>query len=337
VTFSIHDTDPRLVIDTPTLAGLLDAVLALDSRLGNIAPSADHLKQIVDCTGRRAWYVIEALHRASRPGVGRRGKPEDSPIFLDNVRTAGKQCWATFALGDARLVGLANPSPHVDGTLTITSMQADPQTWRAEAASATVARIKRILGLMVALAGRLPGRYVSFNNDGSGNSLSQFHVTVNRCPQGIDEWPVDRAIARHAHRGRNGRLILGPEGEYPVPTIVISGPDEAVVERMSQVIAEWDTQPDRTGNVIARRRPAEQAVTAVFWPRSRAWRYAPGFRSGEIAFMELSGCFVASNQDDVASIDCGKYDYRHFWRVLRAVADHRAFEFAEYSNSKQSL
>lgn len=328
VEFQFDDADPRLGTLTPTLVGLMDAVVSLDSSLGQVAPAAPYLRQIVKTSGGGAWYVVVAPHRAGRPRAGNGGRPEDSPIFLDNVRTLGKQSWATFTLGDAHLVALANPSPHLPGTVTLTRSSLDVQSWRASGRSPDAGRIRAVAALMVAIADNAPGRYVSFNNEGSGNSLSQFHVSVNAYPVGVHAWPVERVIADQAGRARDGWLVLGTRGEYPVPTIVVSGRLDELVDRLASVIGEWDTQPDRTGNIVVRRTNTNEA-TAIFWPRSRAWRHAPGFHSGEIGFMELSGCFVLSDDRDTANVDSGRYGYRHFWNVLRAVADDRAFAFAD--------
>ena len=66
-------------------------------------------------------------------------------------------------------------------------------------------------------------------------------------------------------------------------------------------------------------------VTALFWPRISTWRRAPGFESGEIAVLELAGYFILSHENDLAGVANGTYGYRHFWRVLRLIADRRAF------------
>jgi hypothetical protein len=326
---AIQDADLRMKVDrTTTLAALLDIVVGLDTRLGNIAVSVCDMRQVVDPKGRDAWYVVNAQHRAKRPGVDRSLQPEDSPILLDNVRAVGKQCWASFRLGDTPLVVLANPSPHVTGTVTIASLHADPQTWRADDARATPKRVRSVASLMTALAEHLPGRYVSFNNDGSGNSLSQFHISVNRHPEGVDELPIERAISLHRGHRSGGTWVLGLHDEYPLPTIVVAGNGSEVSHALAAAIVGWDTQPDRTGNVLVRA-TAGGEIVATFWPRTRTWRRAPGFRSGEIAFMELSGCFVISNRADFAAVECGRYDYNHFWLVLQGVADRRAYDFAE--------
>jgi hypothetical protein len=223
------------------------------------------------------------------------------------------------------LVAYANPKPHMPGTVLITKIEADLQTWRADSPAATLARIRDLAKLLVALSGHLPDRYISFNNMYAGHSLNQWHVSVNTPPLGIEHWPVEQQIKREMFRSREGLLALGGSNSYPTPVFAAIGKPDSVAEKLVDAIVDWDTVPEATGNLTVVQHSQSGLMTGLFWPRVSTWRRAPGFQSGEIASLELAGYFLLSHESDLAGVASGKYSYWHFWRVLRSVADPRAF------------
>jgi len=212
------------------------------------------------------------------------------------------------------------------GTILITKVAEDLQTWRTGCRASTLRRIRELSGLLVELSTCVPGRYVSFNSLGAGHSLSQWHVSVNRPPHGLEKLPIEQNVELQSSRSRKGLLSLGQSDGYPVPVFIAIGPGEYITNGSCNVIADWDTLPAATGNLMVTKSQSGEMFTGLFWPRITLWRRAPGFRSGEIAALELSGYFPLSDEIDLAGVADGRYDYRHFWKALHATADQRAFD-----------
>jgi hypothetical protein len=91
-------------------------------------------------------------------------------------------------------------------------------------------------------------------------------------------------------------------------------------------INAWATVPERTGNFLVRT-DGTGVTTAFFWPRLPCWRRAPGWRSGEISFLELAGFFLVSDAEDERAVASGDIDHAHLWRVLVSISDEEAFAF----------
>jgi hypothetical protein len=198
----------------------------------------------------------------SRKGAGQTACPRDSPIFFGSVRAAGRQCWVRFESASAELVALANPNPHLPGTVNVTTAWEHPQLLRLSASSGKDATSGAWTDLAVALSEDLPGRYVSFNGPWAGNSLDQFHFSVNNPPEGMGLLPIEDAINRE--RAKDPRAVMALNS-YPAAAVVFVGKPTRVAEQIARAIESWMSTPQRTGNGMVR--SVDGITTAVFWPR----------------------------------------------------------------------
>jgi hypothetical protein len=211
------------------------------------------------------------------------------------------------------------------GTVLITKVAEDLQSWRGSSPGETGKRVEALLELLLNLSLYLPAWRLSYNNIHSGQSLSQWHVCANVLPPGVEQLPVEREVEQHAVGKRDVVFALSECRNYPVPVFAAIGRHPYVVENVARAVCDWDLLPEATGNLMVHD-PGNGLSTGLFWPRVTTWRRAPGFRSGEIAVLELAGYFILSHKGDLTALASGKHMYRHFWSVLRSVADRRAFD-----------
>lgn len=197
-----HDARLNPAAMTSFIAAL-DHLADTDYALGNVAKALPDIVPIPWPGGANEWLVNRQPHRASRPGAsGKILRPRDAPIFLGNVLARGNQCWLRFRIGEVELVALSNPNPHLQRTITVTTLAEEHQTWRGANPVATRERIRKISGLAIALAAASPRRYVSFNGPYAGNSLPQFHFCLNQLPDSVAHFPIERVATVSARQPR---------------------------------------------------------------------------------------------------------------------------------------
>jgi hypothetical protein len=320
---SSHDARLNPAAMTSFIAAL-DHLFDTDYGLGNVVEAVPDIVPIPWSAGGNEWLLNRQPHRARRPGGdGRILRPRDAPIFLENVLARGKQCWLRFRIGEAELVALSNPSPHLKRTITVTTLAEEHQTWRATDRSASREKIRRLSGLAVKLALISPHRYVSFNGSDAGNSLPQFHFCVNQLPESVPRFPIERVTPAV----QSNRLhMIGRCQEYPFACVAIEGSAGYVAQSLSAVIRSWDTESDRTGNFMVRH--DLDTTRAFFWPRMSSLRRSPEFASGEIAFMELSGFLLVSALEDLSALEVGSFSHERVCRILQSVCGREARDFA---------
>jgi hypothetical protein len=233
-----------------------------------------------------------------------------------------RQSWVQLQSdgGQYSLIALANPNSHTteEGGFVITTEELLDQHW------GDASRIARNVRMATLLSSDLPERRISFSSADAGNSLWQFHLNVNRMPKGIRALPIERVFREH--HADAASAAIGLNGDYPAPCLCFRGNAAAVGEKMSKAISGWATAPERTGNFLVRT-DVTGVTTAFFWPRLSCWRRAPGWRSGEISFLELAGFFLVSDAEDERAVASGDIDHAHLWRVLLSISDEEAFAF----------
>lgn len=325
----INQVDDRIpFIGESSLAESFSALVETDTQAGNVSVGTAEWRQIVNTNGRY-WVIKEAPHRANRPGLDQAKPmtPRDAPIFFDNVLAKKQQSWVTLTVEGIELVALTNPNPHLPYGVTLAWRAPERQTWNGGNFEETRARVGMITTVGAALAERLPGSVLGYNNLDAGPSLPQLHLNLGSRPAGMELFPIEGEILSQAAQNQIHVFALDQNREYPAPAVIVRGTADSIADALSSAVLAWATEPGRTGNLMFLGPHHGQPLTGVFWPRVSTWQRAPGFRSGAIAFCELAGLFVVSHPSDIEDVERGAFDYRHFWRVLRSTVSPIAREF----------
>lgn len=317
----INAADPRIAVQPGTpLAEAARLLVQLDRQNGLIADDAEW-RQVPDDM-ERSFVAQKALSRASRPksAPDHPMTPREAPIFIENIVAKGKQGWLQFGIDGREWVALASPQPVLPGAITFTPVDPTFQSWRGNAIECSRNNVYSLIHAGTTLALVLPDSVIGFNNHRAGDSLSQQHLNCGARPVGLDWLAIEQAIMVQQTIEEGVPTLWDNPRLYPVPAVIACGSSEFVTNSLAEAVLKWDTLDGRTGNLLFLGPHLGRPLTGVLFPRVSTWQKAVGFRSGAIAFCELSGVFVVTESDEFDQIERGVFNFNQFWRALRSVA-----------------
>jgi len=311
-------------------SGLATALEALEDQqrdLGFIQDDLDAVKRyrFHDPEDESRFFCVQYNPRRAQrfAGAGRATAPPGTTTindgcFLcrDNIRwqQRGIELGYDIDVGGSKYVAWMNAYPSMPVHTVIATRAHVPQAWCLGKEDGIGFTIGRLLGELVALAGRLPGFIGFYNGEGAGASIpGHMHLQFFKRPENYGRFPLE-AVA-----GEPGHVLPG----YPVAAVCWQGQSRHVVDQACEWIAAW-VEVNKGGplsisaNIFAIADDESGPMRLYFVPRDQMRSHSPEM-AGAVGGLEILGELVFSEAEEKARLDRGQVDYRTVERILAAV------------------
>jgi hypothetical protein len=263
---------------------------------------------------RRAQRFTGAGRTTARPGT----TTINNGCFLcrDNIRwqQRGIELGYDIDVGTSKYVAWMNAFPLMPVHTVIATKAHVPQAWCFGKEDRIAFTIDRLLGDLVALAGRLPGFIGFYNGEGAGTSIpGHMHLQFFKRPEDYGPFPLE-AVA-----GEAGHVLPN----YPLAVVCWQGQSRDVVDRANQWIAAWIEANNGgsmsiSANIFAIADDESGPMRLYFVPRDQMHSHSPEM-AGAVGGLEILGELVFSDEEEKRRLDRGEVDYRTVERILASV------------------